>query len=77
MLNNVSEQIKECYAHAEQCASKAAAQSDPRLKQDFLDMEKRWLTLARSYEVSERLSDFSDSMRPPGTAVTRKRSNNR
>jgi hypothetical protein len=61
MLSNLSEQIKDCYAHAEECARKAAAQSNPRLKQDFLDMEQRWLSLAQSYEFSERLGDFSDS----------------
>jgi hypothetical protein len=51
MLNNynLSEQIRECLRHAADCAQKAAAQSDPQLKQDFLDMERRWLFLARSY----------------------------
>ena len=60
MLNNLSEQIRNCYQHAEDCARKAAEQPDPQLKQDFLDLEKRWLLLARSFEFNERLSDFSD-----------------
>lgn len=60
MLESLSEQIRECFAHAEDCARKAAAQTDPRLKQDFLDMERRWLTLAKSYELSRRLDDFSN-----------------
>jgi hypothetical protein len=59
MLNNLSEQIRECLQHAEDCARKAAAQTDPKLKEDFLDMERRWLFLARSYEFTERISDFS------------------
>lgn len=59
MLESMSEQIRECYEHAEECARKAAAQTDPGLKQDFLDMERRWLALARSFELSQRLSDFS------------------
>lgn len=59
MLENVSEQIRECYEHAEECARKAAAQTNPGLRQDFLDMERRWLTLARSYEFTQRLGDFS------------------
>ncbi len=59
MLDSLSEQIRECYAHAEDCARKAAVQTDPGLKQDFLDMERRWLTLAKSYELSRRLGDFS------------------
>jgi hypothetical protein len=59
MLNNLSEQIRECLRHAEDCARQAAAQTCPNLREDFLDMERRWLLLARSYEFTERLTDFS------------------
>ena len=60
MLENVSEQIRECHDHAEDCARKAAAQTDSGLRQDFLDMERRWPTLAKSYELSHRLGDSSN-----------------
>ena len=60
MLNNLSEQIRECLQHAENCARKAAAQTDSKLREDFLELEQRWLFLARSYELTERLGDFSD-----------------
>jgi hypothetical protein len=60
VLNNLSGDIRECLQHAKDCARKAAAQTDPKVKQDFLDMEQRWLSLARSYEFTERISDFSD-----------------
>lgn len=59
MLNNLSEQIRECLRHAEDCARQAAAQTCPNLKDDFLDMERRWLFLARSYEFTERVTDFT------------------
>ena len=59
MPDNQSEQIRECLRHAEDCARKAAAQTCPKLKDDFLDMERRWLFLARSYEFTERITDFS------------------
>jgi hypothetical protein len=59
MLNNLSGQIRECLRHAEDCARQAAAQSCPKLKADFLDMERRWLFLVRSYEFTERLTDFA------------------
>jgi hypothetical protein len=59
MLNNPSEQIRDCLQHAEDCARQAAAQTDPKLKEDFLDLERRWLHLARSYKFTERLGDFS------------------
>jgi hypothetical protein len=58
VLNNLSEQVRECLQHAEDCARQAAAQACPKLKEDFLDLERRWLALARSYEFSDRLSDF-------------------
>ena len=60
VLNNLSEQIRDCLEHAEECARRAAAQTDPALRDDFLRLEKRWLELARSMEFAERLTDFSD-----------------
>jgi chemotaxis regulatin CheY-phosphate phosphatase CheZ len=48
VLNNLNEQIRECLQQVEDCARKAAAQLDGSLlRQDFLEMEKRWLLLAR------------------------------
>ena len=58
MLNNLSEQVRECLQHADDCARQAAAQTCAKLKEDFLDLERRWLSLARSYEFSDRLDDF-------------------
>jgi hypothetical protein len=60
MLKSLSAEIRECYRHAEDCAHKAVAQTDPKLRADFLDLELRWLFLARSYEFTDRLSVFSD-----------------
>jgi hypothetical protein len=59
MLVSLSDQVRECLRHAEDCARQAASLSDPRLRQDFLEVEARWLKLARSYEFTERLADFS------------------
>jgi hypothetical protein len=63
MLVSLSDQVRECLRHAEDCARQASSHSDPRLRQDFLEMEARWLKLARSYEFTERLADFSKSNR--------------
>ena len=38
VLNNVSEQIRECYWPAEDYAQKAAVQIDPKLKADFFSL---------------------------------------
>jgi hypothetical protein len=59
MLENLSDQVRECLRRAENCARQAALQSDSRLRHDYLEMEARWLKLARSYELTERLADFS------------------
>ena len=55
MLNNLSKEIFECYRHAEACALKATGHTDAQQKRDLLDLEQRWLFLARSYEFTEKL----------------------
>ena len=59
VLDNLSGQIRDCLLHAEDCARKAAAQTDPALRDDFLRLEKRWLELARSLGFVERLDSFT------------------
>ena len=54
MLLYESAQVRECVRHAEECA-RQASQTNPKFQQEFLDLERRWLRLARSYEFSERL----------------------
>jgi len=40
MLKNLSEEIRECLQHAEECARKAAELSNgSRFRQDFLQLE--------------------------------------
>jgi hypothetical protein len=56
MLQKLTEEIAECYAHASHCCEQAKQAVDPSIKRDFLDMERRWLSLARSYEFAERLN---------------------
>jgi hypothetical protein len=60
VLNNLNDQIRTCLQHAENCARQAAAQTDPKLKQDFWVLERRWLSLARSYEFTQRRGDLSN-----------------
>jgi hypothetical protein len=63
MLQDLSLDIRECYLQAEQCRRWAEVAPTQSEKADFLDMERRWLALAHSYEFAERLSDFSLRMR--------------
>src|SRR3974390_3476963 len=75
VLNNLSGQIRECLQHAEECAREAAElpNSSP-FRQDFLQLEKRWLELARSIEFGEQLDSFtknSAKSKPPRSATMR------
>jgi len=58
MLSWLSENIAECHRAADRCAQEASKEHDPGLRRDFLDMERRWLALARSYELTEQLERF-------------------
>ena len=60
MLQNLSIDIGECYLLAEQCRrwAEIAPPTSPA-KVDFLDMERRWLSLAHGYEFADRLSDYT------------------
>ena len=58
MFDDLSDQARLCYEHAEACVRKAAAQPDPELKHDFLEMAQRWLMLARNDERREQARDF-------------------
>jgi hypothetical protein len=63
MLQNLSKDIRECYQRAEHCRRAAETADTASTKDDFLDMERRWLSLARSYEFAERLSDYTAPFR--------------
>jgi hypothetical protein len=64
MVRDPNEKTRECLRRADDCARHAAAQTDPKLRQDFLDMQGRWLRLASSYELGERLTTSTNSIKP-------------
>jgi hypothetical protein len=63
MLQNLSEEIRECLRRAEECKRLSKTALIPSAIKDYLDMEQRWLDLARSYEFTERLSRFTKPFR--------------
>jgi hypothetical protein len=60
LLENLSEEVRHCYEHAEECALQARAIRDEKLRADYLRLEQGWLKLARSYELRQRLTLFSN-----------------
>lgn len=59
MLEQFSDQIRMCYERAAEAKERADATNDPMLKAEFLNIERRWLTLARSYGFTQSLQDFT------------------
>jgi hypothetical protein len=59
LRNALTENIRDCYRHAGFCRGRAEEQSDPLLRQDFLDCERRWLLLARGHEFAQRMEALS------------------
>lgn len=74
MPNKLRDDIAECYRHADACAQRAKGEPDARLRQDFLDWERRWLLLARSHELTEQLickARLDDPDKPPKRCASR------
>jgi hypothetical protein len=65
VLLTLSDEIRDCYRLAEDARRKADGAIDPLTKNDFLDLERRRLFLAHSYEFTERLTHFT-AERPRG-----------
>ena len=55
MLKNLRDEMRLCLQRAEDCAQKAAAESDSQIKADFLDTKRRWTALAGNYEFANQL----------------------
>jgi two-component sensor histidine kinase len=69
LLQNLSDKVKLCYERAAEAKERADEMLDPEAKADFLNVERRWLLLARSYQFGERLDDFTrESSRRAKTA---------
>ena len=52
----LSDRVRECLRHGEECVRQAAIQTDTRLRRDYLIIGACWLKL--SQELSELPADF-------------------
>jgi hypothetical protein len=55
MLQGAQQDVAYCQHRAVEANRLAALEMDPRRKQEFLDMEARWLRLAMSYAFADRI----------------------
>jgi len=53
----LSDKVRECLRHAEDCMQQGASQTDPKLRRRYLIIAACWLKL--SYELSELPANFS------------------
>jgi hypothetical protein len=58
MLQDLGEQLRECYLRAEQCRQMANSSVSRQDREDWLKSEQRWMVLARGYETIERIESF-------------------
>jgi hypothetical protein len=63
MLQESGEEVSLCCCKAAECRAQADRATDPKLRQRYSNMERRWLLLAKSYELRERLSSFEQEAR--------------
>jgi hypothetical protein len=67
-MHNRTEQFRECFRHAAECAQQSNAQTDPKVKQQFLVLARLWLILADRLDLRST-TDWSDNLQ--ASAVTR------
>lgn len=62
MVKNLSEEILECLRYAEEHGRQAKEANRPKLREDFLEMGRRWLRLAQSYRFAQQRKRFGKSV---------------
>jgi PAS domain-containing protein/SAM-dependent methyltransferase len=58
VLQQLSDQVRECLRRAADAKAQADAITDQALKNSYSELESSWLFLARSYMLTESLQDF-------------------
>jgi hypothetical protein len=62
MLQKLAEQVADCYRRAREARHKAERAAEGAVRQDYLDLERRWLKLAESYQFTQRVATFQGEM---------------
>jgi hypothetical protein len=58
MLHKLSDHVTDCMARATDSERRAREATDSQLRQDMLDMARRWRHLAESYQFVDSLDRF-------------------
>jgi lysyl-tRNA synthetase class I len=57
---DLSREIAQCYQQASFCRARIQRATDPQQRQLLLDTERRWLLLAKSHEMRQRLTAYTE-----------------
>jgi hypothetical protein len=60
MSVRVSTEATDCHGQAKKCAGRRSSLTHKR-RREYLEMQRRWLSLARSYEFAEQLEFLSNT----------------
>lgn len=63
MLQNISSHVADCYERADESRARAAVAATESDKTEYLNIERRWIMRARSYELSERVMGFAEEVK--------------
>jgi len=58
MLQKLAEKVADCHRRARDARERADGATDAVVRQDYLDLEHRWMKLAESYQFTQRVADF-------------------
>ena len=62
MLQKTQEDVAYCYQRAEESRRMGARETNPVRRQEYSDMETRWIKLAISYQFAEQLNAQQDEI---------------
>jgi hypothetical protein len=62
MLYSISKPVAVFYQHAYECNEKARKARDSEEREFYLDMERRWLSLAHHRDLTERLTRIAQDI---------------
>ena len=71
MRKTLPRDIQDCYTQAAQCRLEADDATDFSTRMRLLDMERKWLWLAQSYTLADRLNEFVADLKAPCPSVAR------
>ena len=62
MLQKTQEDVAYCYQRAEEARRMGARETDLARRQEYADMETRWIKLAISYQFAEQLNTYQEEV---------------